>query len=174
MLRTQVVFELDEQGSQLVAKLLRAVRGPDAVGTTPAECRRITPAALHDIWHVRAAQQIVASCRCTHPQTARRCCRSLRRWSLSAPRPPLLGVSSFQCRELLTFWRVQEVVARFSVLLENGGDVPGSRAAAQLDHQMHKYHDVRGGRGQLIYCPCRAVPSTRLLLQMACAGRRRM
>ena len=47
------MFDLDDEGAQLVAKLLRAVRGPDAVGTTTAECRRITPALLHDIWHVR-------------------------------------------------------------------------------------------------------------------------
>ena len=37
----------------------------------------------------------------------------------------------------------QEIVARFAELLENGADVPGSPAAVQLDHQMHKYHDVR-------------------------------
>ena len=34
-------------------------------------------------------------------------------------------------------------MARFAELLENGADVPGSPAAVQLDHQMHKYHDVR-------------------------------
>ena len=38
---------------------------------------------------------------------------------------------------------VQEIVARFAELLENGADVAGTPAAVQLDHQMHKYHDVR-------------------------------
>ena len=52
LLCLQMVFELDDEGSQVVAKMLRAVRGPDAVGTSPAECRRVTPAALHDLWHV--------------------------------------------------------------------------------------------------------------------------
>ncbi len=47
-----MVFELDDEGSQAVAKMLRALRGPDAVGTSPAECRRVTAEALHDVWHV--------------------------------------------------------------------------------------------------------------------------
>ena len=50
--RVQVPFELDDEGSQIIAKVLRAMRGPDAVGTSPAECRRITAAAMIDIWHV--------------------------------------------------------------------------------------------------------------------------
>jgi len=49
----QMMFELDDEGSHAVAKMLRALRGPDAVGTSPAECRRVTAAALHDVWHVR-------------------------------------------------------------------------------------------------------------------------
>ena len=53
VLDVQTVFELDDEGSQMLAKLLRAVRGPDAIGTSPAECRRVTPAAMHDVWHVR-------------------------------------------------------------------------------------------------------------------------
>ncbi len=38
---------------------------------------------------------------------------------------------------------LQEIVGRFTELLDHGADVPGSPAAVQLDHQMHKYHDVR-------------------------------
>ena len=37
----------------------------------------------------------------------------------------------------------QETMARFAALLKEGAEAAGRPAAAQLDHQMRKYHDVR-------------------------------
>jgi len=45
--------QLSEEGAAALAAMLASIRGPGAPGTTPAECKHVTPAFLADFNAVR-------------------------------------------------------------------------------------------------------------------------
>ena len=58
---TQSASQLNAEGADAFAELLRMFRGAGAEGTTPEECRAMTPAVLLDIHKVCREQRQVLS-----------------------------------------------------------------------------------------------------------------